>query len=86
MNFGPQLHSLSSQPLQILHDIETVFFLFFFFFFPFEVLPFESMGLGGHLCGPIYSGNSRPTRTRASGPIQMAREEVFLKKGRGFRC
>lgn len=46
---------------------ETVFFLF-----SFEVLPFVFMGLGGHLCGPIYSGNSRPTRTRANGPIQMA--------------
>lgn len=29
-------------------------------------------GFRGHLCGPSYSGNSRPTRTCASGPDQMA--------------
>lgn len=40
------------------------------------------MGLGGHLCGPIYSGNFRPTRTRASGPNSDGKGGDVLEEGR----
>lgn len=39
------------------------------------------MGLGGHLCGPIYSGNFRPTRTCANGPNSDGKGGVILEEG-----
>lgn len=57
---------------------ETVFFLFFFFF---EVLPFVFMGLGGHLCGPINSGEFRAHQDMCQWPRPAGKAGGVLEEG-----
>lgn len=54
----------------------SFFFFSFWFRWSFAICVYV---FRGHLCGPSYAGNSRPTRTCASGPIRWLAREVVLK-------